>query len=283
MRDRGGLLRREYQTSGGEWGMKTSGRAMRGRGSRRTTSVRMMGMKALDGRRRRRRGLGVAAFTLIELLVVIAIIAILAAILFPVFARAREKARQTSCLSNLKQIGLATLMYCQDYDECTPIIKILFPTTRDPTEGSVDDPQSPLRVLGPYVKNEQIFVCPSRLYGLPTSGPYRLTYAFYGVDLCERCFGWPPGFCPIPGWSQDMWEYYNGQMLDKAQTHGFGGGGDPTAKFIVRDAVRIDWSATPPVTRLPHNDTINRLYADGHAKVKRVPQSGMGSFLPYGF
>src|SRR5687767_15151350 len=61
------------------------------------------------------------AFTLIELLVVIAIIAIVAAILFPVFAQAREKARQASCQSNLRQLGLATLMYAQDYDEVFPL------------------------------------------------------------------------------------------------------------------------------------------------------------------
>src|SRR5689334_4755525 len=64
-----------------------------------------------------------SAFTLIELLVVIAIIAILAAILFPVFAQAREKARHASCISNLKQIGMAALMYGQDYDESYPMLE----------------------------------------------------------------------------------------------------------------------------------------------------------------
>ncbi len=88
-------------------------------------------------------------FTLIELLVVIAIIAILAAILFPVFARAREKARQSSCLSNTKQIVLAFQMYLQDYDEITNL------TLYGPNEVSW-----PYTFL-PYMKNEQILKCPS--------------------------------------------------------------------------------------------------------------------------
>ena len=89
-------------------------------------------------------------FTLIELLVVIAIIAILAAILFPVFARAREKARLTVCLSNLKQIGLACHMYAQDWDELFPV------------DDHACNPH--LRLVSqimPYMKNYQILYCPS--------------------------------------------------------------------------------------------------------------------------
>jgi prepilin-type N-terminal cleavage/methylation domain-containing protein/prepilin-type processing-associated H-X9-DG protein len=87
-------------------------------------------------------------FTLIELLVVIAIIAILAAILFPVFARAREKARQSSCASNMRQLGLSMVMYTQDYDERFT--------------GRVMWNQK----VQPYAKNEQIFLCPNYTAGL---------------------------------------------------------------------------------------------------------------------
>ncbi len=98
-------------------------------------------------------------FTLIELLVVIAIIAILAAILFPVFAQAREKARQTACLSNTKQIALGLNMYVQDYDET-------FFNLPWPGPGGYDGQTPSLRVfwteaLMPYIKNQDIFRCPS--------------------------------------------------------------------------------------------------------------------------
>jgi len=91
-------------------------------------------------------------FTLIELLVVIAIIAILAAILFPVFARAREKARQSSCLSNVKQIALGMLQYAQDYDERLVLAAMYYASPNYYTW---------MYLLQPYVKNIQVFTCPS--------------------------------------------------------------------------------------------------------------------------
>ncbi len=97
------------------------------------------------------------AFTLIELLVVIAIIAIPAAILFPVFARAREKARQASCQSNLKQIGLAFAMYVSDFDQKYPKAWWLACTGVGPNWRDV---------ISPYIKNNQLFQCPSNEAGV---------------------------------------------------------------------------------------------------------------------
>jgi len=125
-------------------------------------------------------------FTLIELLVVIAIIAILAAILFPVFAKAREKARQASCASNEKQLALATLQYAQDYDEHFPM--------RYYSDYDVGN----LAVLiYPYVKNTQVYECPSwsttRTY--PPIGSFRLSYTWPGGDPAHE----PDGVCGVCG------------------------------------------------------------------------------------
>jgi prepilin-type N-terminal cleavage/methylation domain-containing protein/prepilin-type processing-associated H-X9-DG protein len=153
-------------------------------------------------------------FTLIELLVVIAIIAILAAILFPVFARAREKARQTSCLSNTKQLGLAILQYVQDYDETYPDSSI---TCNDNPENAplcryangyqgalhiqawgnrryLDDGVTIggyVKYLNPYIKNTQISLCPSDPLvprwlppGLESS--YYMRHAIDGYAFSER-------------------------------------------------------------------------------------------------
>ncbi|MFW5868483.1 MAG: prepilin-type N-terminal cleavage/methylation domain-containing protein, partial [Armatimonadota bacterium] len=106
-------------------------------------------------------------FTLIELLVVIAIIAILAAILFPVFARAREKARQTSCLSNVKQLGLSLNMYAQDYDE-----------TLVPSRGKTGAGSWCVwtHYTEPYRKNDQLLMCPT------SRGKYGWANCDYGLN-----------------------------------------------------------------------------------------------------
>jgi prepilin-type N-terminal cleavage/methylation domain-containing protein len=130
-------------------------------------------------------------FTLIELLVVIAIIAILAAILFPVFAQAREKARQTACLSNMKQILTAEQMYTQDYDEMLPKIRnIPFTAVGVKWAWGIQD------ALAPYVKNDQVWKCPSDSiqrsdcdpsFGAPIS--YSFTHYQSGMYEQDMTFG----------------------------------------------------------------------------------------------
>ncbi|BCM90968.1 hypothetical protein IAD21_02831 [Abditibacteriota bacterium] len=131
-------------------------------------------------------------FTLIELLVVIAIIAILAAILFPVFARARENARKSSCQSNLKQLGLGLIQYTQDYDEQFP----LYPTGAAWSANGGDYGAAPYSINGvpitwdlaiqPYVKSMQLLVCPSDSFS-PT---FNLSAAGFG-GTSRRSYGMP--------------------------------------------------------------------------------------------
>ena len=141
------------------------------------------------GRRRRL----YCAFTLIELLVVIAIIAILAAILFPVFARARESARKTVCTSNLRQLALSMNMYTQDYDERFPVCNFTDNVFGFPPQVHVDGVGKPIfmvELLQPYSKNRGIFVCPTMRGQAGRPQFYPTDYNF----LCVHGWSIVPGF-----------------------------------------------------------------------------------------
>jgi prepilin-type N-terminal cleavage/methylation domain-containing protein/prepilin-type processing-associated H-X9-DG protein len=196
-------------------------------------------------------------FTLIELLVVIAIIAILAAILFPVFARAREKARQTSCLSNLKQIGLGALMYVQDYDET--FLMHVVATGSTPTW--VYWPET----LQPYLKNVQLLRCPSD--GSPTSlGSFGGTYlTSYGYN-----WSWLGSGNATPPWGRAL-----AQVVYPAETIMFG---ESERSYVVHP---YSTSGAPNYYYMPsnwHNGGSNVVMVDGHAKwysLDKIWQAGV--------
>lgn len=201
------------------------------------------------------------AFTLIELLVVIAIIAILAALLFPVFARAREKARQTSCLSNLKQLGTASVMYAQDYDEM-----YLTHCHRPDLSGPVLAYW--FEMIQPYVGNEQILICPTHRgavggHGLVASYGYICT----GFTLDPAS----PNYTGLPHYGSLAQIEYPSRMIM------IGESSKATCRVCPHYHVQ-DSEHLPPVHHYPadlsrHNGGANYMFFDGHAKWFRYEQT----------
>ncbi len=223
-------------------------------------------------------------FTLIELLVVIAIIAILAAILFPVFARAREAGRATSCKSNLKQIGTAFIMYSQDYDETGVLGSSNNYGTLRCANGAVCEGWEPR--LQPYIKNWNVFRCPSRsdssAFGNNIGARCRSSYGFnLNYWRNRRANSWSAGV------NDSLWAF----PADTVQAAEIIPGADDYIGVWDTDANTItsnnQWDTpisaitTMPGSRLNqvHSETANVLFKDGHVKAMKKTQLRMRQFV----
>lgn len=234
-----------------------------------------------------------SGFTLIELLVVIAIIAILAAILFPVFAQAREKARQTSCLNNMKQLATASMQYIQDYDETWPIA---LPTDDGVYLNLFGPPQyfTPLGqsmwpiALQTYIKNFDVYWCPSaedrRFTGFTYYTQLKSSYITYAPNGYLNA--WPDSQTPAPSQvisytemgKQRLYQYWESfpspsdnnvsTANAKGQVYVFDYLGDNCVEFnATLEQVDKSWYV--------HGQGSNYAYMDGH--VKWVRNGGVGS------
>jgi prepilin-type N-terminal cleavage/methylation domain-containing protein/prepilin-type processing-associated H-X9-DG protein len=217
-------------------------------------------------------------FTLIELLVVIAIIATLAAILMPVFAQAREKGRQTYCLSNLRQIGAAMMMYTEDNDGFYPLV--IARAGRRP----VGFDASWMNALTPYLKSQAVFIDPS-------SGAPGQPLLNYGYAPSVRAQGYDAISLLVAPWGTALWEGIGGYSGDplgwyRRQTPSWNEAqvARPTETVLVCDHKYFDWGVIDqqmrypaprhireaniqlPDGRIAPSGLINSVFADGHVK-----------------
>jgi len=221
-------------------------------------------------------------FTLIELLVVIAIIAILAAILFPVFAQAREKARQAACSSNLKQIGTAFALYAQDYDEKLPDrrdLKLSLPGGYKPwTTWPPSDPRAAWAaiVLDPYIKNTGIWACPS-IAGSSLGQSVQVAQKLTAATNSPTTYYWLWRFDrpddPVP--LDDMWGKPDFQAVSDLKQANNPQAGNPDGPSDVELAVDPYFPGTIPTTpanlrgKSVHFGGRNRVFLDCHVKYLR--------------
>jgi prepilin-type N-terminal cleavage/methylation domain-containing protein/prepilin-type processing-associated H-X9-DG protein len=213
------------------------------------------------------------AFTLIERLVVIAIIAILAAILFPVFAQAREKARQTTCLSNMRQVGLGLQMYTQDYDETlpwSPVDVIFF--------GKPNAQLSFLSAVIPYVKTRPIFKCPSSV--AQSSVGYPKSEDCTDYESCTNLHGnavvMGRSLAAMPNPSEIVY-------LDENRFHGHTAWLRPALVDVKKQFYsywHFDGGLPKGVEQYcnVHMGGANLVYVDGHAKYKTYKQLRSADF-----
>jgi prepilin-type N-terminal cleavage/methylation domain-containing protein/prepilin-type processing-associated H-X9-DG protein len=217
-------------------------------------------------------------FTLIELLVVIAIIAILAAILFPVFAQAREKARAATCLSNGKQIGLGLMMYAQDYDEMLPIHNDTTQFMREIVGATVIRPNY-ARLIGPYLKNVGVYRCPSvplrpGQESLVAQGFETISYMGNGVVLRPTGFSLPG--IPNPADIVFLQELNNAQTTCYVRPNRNANGTYSNWHL----AQRCDLGRPPDCEtyNVSHFDGGNLIWCDGHVKYRKYHGTRSGDF-----
>ena len=225
-----------------------------------------------------------SAFTLIELLVVIAIIAILAAILFPVFAQAREKARGISCLSNLKQAGLAYAMYTQDYDETTPLQNSPV-TARDANNYFVVSGGYWYNLIQPYVKNWQLMVCPDRSITTSSkSNPAGLATSANTGRIMG--YGYNDGWVSDSGYGLTL-QLPNGtrpgrsiaSIVAPADCVAFGDTYDTPGYSIAMDNIFSGGDGPVTTRQIRHMTNLNYAFVDGHAKIIKMQ---VGVYAGYG-